>query len=180
MTWSLQEVISNRCVSSKYKKVKKSETSFFYHHYSGLHQKVYHSLMMCTTMPCFEICSVPGWPRSQNSACLRFLWLKVFTTLSRPKHLIATMTQDLDQNCVSSHVKMWIRSLFLKDTDLDNKYSLHYWMAVYSREGTRSRHNPLTTTGPHSHSQESHKNTKHRFSYKQEANDFAEQSTFWH
>jgi hypothetical protein len=56
------------------------------------------------------ICSFPGMPWTQRSACLCLLGLKAYTTLPGPKHFMATMPQDVDHRC-----------------------ALHFWFVVHSR-----------------------------------------------
>ena len=92
-----------------------------------------HTLLVVRAMPWFGICSVLSWPWYQSAPCFTFLQLMFCTILSRPTHLIVTMTPDLDQKCVPSDVKMWARSSFLKATVLDNRCFLHLWTIVHSR-----------------------------------------------
>jgi hypothetical protein len=116
--WDPEEVGCNRWQVSV-----SGQRAFFQFLFVGLQQEVWPRLNVCTTMPRFGTCFVPGWPWTQRSACLSFLGLKVCITLPGPKIFTATVAQDL-------HVKIWVRSLSLQPQNLYHRCALHFWIVV--------------------------------------------------
>ena len=54
-------------------------------------------------------------------------------TLRGPKLFMATRSQDLDQKCMSSHIKIQAESCVVQPRDLDHRCALHIWIVVHSR-----------------------------------------------
>ena len=50
-----------------------------------------------------------------------------------PMLFIETMLQDLDQKCVLSYGKIWIKSCVFQPQDLYHRCNLHFWIVDHSR-----------------------------------------------